>query len=133
MKRRQNHNSLRPSARCFPHLNVKLTLASLSTENIPMDNNYIEDQIKILETRIAETEQLLDDPEMGEMAKVEIEDLKKQKTALENADNGASFEATEQKAGDTLSHRNVIIEVKGAAGGDEAKIWAREFLRMYQR
>ena len=96
-------------------------------------DNYIEDQIKILETRIAETSELLSDPEMGEMAKVEIADLKKQKEALENADHGASFEETSQKPGDTLSHRNVIIEVKGAAGGDEAKIWARELLRMYQR
>lgn len=99
-----------------------------------MENNYIEDQIKILDARIKETETLLSDPEMGPLAQAEIDDLKKQKEALQNAESGASFDASEnQKEGDTLSYRNVIIEVKGAAGGDEAKIWAKELLRMYQR
>ncbi len=98
------------------------------------NNNYIEDQIKILDARIKETETLLSDPEMGPLAQAEIDDLKKQKEALQNADSGASFDASaEQKPGDTLSYRNVILEVKGAAGGDEAKIWATELLRMYKR
>ena len=100
-----------------------------------MEENYIQDQIKILETRIKETEELLSDPEMSSLAKLEIEDLKKQKEALENSESGSSFD--EQRTTNdehlTLDRRNVIIEVKGAAGGDEAKIWARELLRMYQR
>lgn len=32
-----------------------------------------------------------------------------------------------------LDSRNVIIEVRGAAGGIEAKIWGQELLRMYLR
>ena len=59
-----------------------------------MEDNYIQDQIKILDTRIEETRQLLSDPEMGEMAKAEIDDLERQKAALENADSGG-FTATE--------------------------------------
>lgn len=33
----------------------------------------------------------------------------------------------------SLDLRNAILEVRGAAGGDEAKIWAQELLRMYVR
>lgn len=33
----------------------------------------------------------------------------------------------------SLDSRNAIVEVKGGAGGDEAKIWARELLRMCVR
>lgn len=33
----------------------------------------------------------------------------------------------------SLDSKNAILEVKGAAGGDEAKIWAQELLRMYVR
>lgn len=32
-----------------------------------------------------------------------------------------------------LDFRNAILEARGAAGGDEAKIWAQELLRMYLR
>lgn len=100
-----------------------------------MDDNYIQDQIKIIEQRIKETEELLSDPQMRDLAQAEIDELKKQKTALENADSGTFDEqrTTNNEPSSDLDRRNVIIEVKGAAGGDEAKIWARELLRMYQR
>ena len=100
-----------------------------------MDNNYIQDQINIIEQKIKEAEILLQDPEMATLAKAEIEELKKQKTALEQAvSRGLDYSSTtEQKARDTLSHRNAILEIKGAAGGDEAKIFSQELLRMYQR
>ncbi|OGH12664.1 MAG: hypothetical protein A2776_01150 [Candidatus Levybacteria bacterium RIFCSPHIGHO2_01_FULL_40_10] len=96
--------------------------------------NYIQDQIAIIDQKIKEAEALLSDSEMSSLASEEIADLKRQKEALEAASFGATFEQTGNvKANDTLSHRNVILEVKGAAGGDEAKNWAKELLRMYQR
>ncbi len=100
-----------------------------------MEEDYLKVQLAQIDQRIKETEELLSDPEMGPLALAEIEDLKKQKSALENADSGGSFDEprTTNNEPSTLDHRNVIIEVKGAAGGDEAKIWARELLRMYQR
>jgi peptide chain release factor 1 len=70
---------------------------------------------------------------MVTLATEEITDLKKQRDALETASTGASFIPGEEKTPDTLSYRNVILEVKGAAGGDEAKIFSGELLRMYQR
>lgn len=33
----------------------------------------------------------------------------------------------------SLDSRNAIVEVSGAAGGDEAKLWAGELLRMYSK
>src|SRR3972149_1274851 len=106
-----------------------------------MDTNYIQDQINILEQRIRETEQFLSDPELATMAKVEIDDLKKQKEQLESAltdqqltaKSPFGFAQGEQQQGTGLDRRNVILEVKGAAGGDEAKIFSGELLRMYQR
>ncbi|OGH18622.1 MAG: hypothetical protein A2868_02560 [Candidatus Levybacteria bacterium RIFCSPHIGHO2_01_FULL_40_15b] len=99
-----------------------------------MENNYIKDQIELIESKIKETELLLLDPEFVSMARAEIEELKKQKEQLEAAVNGnVIYDSDEQNPRDTLSHRNVILEVKGAAGGDEAKIFSGELLRMYQR
>ncbi len=98
-----------------------------------MENDFLRDQIALIDEKIKETEALLSDPEMAPLAKAELEDLKRQKEQLEQSANGNTYEQVESKPGDTLSHRNVIIEVKGAAGGDEAKLWAGELLRMYQR
>ncbi len=100
-----------------------------------MDNSYIEDQIKIIDTRIRETEALLSDPEMATLAQDEINNLKKEKEQLELAQNGTYID-TKQDGGSNQSiydFRNAILEVKGAAGGDEAKIFSTELVRMYMR
>lgn len=86
-------------------------------------------QIQELDKQIAETKLLLEDPEMAELANKEIADLEQQKKALEE-----SLEASaKNNAGEDLDLRNAILEVKGAAGGDEAKLWGEELLRMYTR
>ena len=98
-------------------------------------DDYIQIQIDQIDQRIRETEELLTDPDMGAMAKEEIERLKKEKIALEESSSSSSYEPTTHSASQTndLDHRNVILEVKGAAGGDEAKIFSQEVLRMYVR
>lgn len=98
-----------------------------------MDINYIQNQIDSIEQKIKDAESLLSDPEMTNLAETEIEDLKKQKKELEKALNGKNFSSAGIQEANSLDHRNVILEVKGAAGGDEAKIWGRQLLRMYQR
>jgi peptide chain release factor 1 len=90
------------------------------------DYRYI--QIQELEQKIAETKPLLEDPSLTEMAQVEIADLEKQKQELED-----SIKASQEKNQDNFDERNILLEVKGAAGGDEAKLWADELLRMYTR
>jgi peptide chain release factor 1 len=73
------------------------------------------------------------DPEMGAMAADEIERLKQEKAALEMATQATPQNSSTTEHSNDLDHRNVIIQVKGAAGGDEAKIFSRELLRMYAR
>jgi len=61
-----------------------------------------------------------------EMAQREISELEEQIKQLE--DSLAQSQGSDE---DDLDSRNIIFEVKGAAGGEEAKLWADELLRMY--
>jgi len=95
-------------------------------------------QIYDVDFKISEAEKLTLDPEMSVMAYEEISKLKKLKEELEKqVDTLPSFEnytnTVSQEQKPSLDRRNAIVEVKGAAGGDEASIFARELLRMYTR
>ncbi len=90
-------------------------------------HDYRYTQIEQLDERIAQTRALLEDPEMAEMATAEIAQLEEEKAQLEE-----SIRASEPEE-ESYDDRNVILEVQGAAGGDEAKLWGDELLRMYTR
>lgn len=91
--------------------------------------DYRKIQLAQLDKKIEETKSLLVDPELSELAKAEIEDLEKQKQ-----DILATFEQNSaEEASVDLDQRNVIIEISGAAGGDEATLWGGQLLRMYTR
>lgn len=102
-----------------------------------MNKDEILAQIYEIDFKISEAEKLLEDPEMSSLATEEINTLTSQKDELEKLVDTSSFEPQtyEDKPdpGASLDTRNAIIEVKGAAGGDEANIFARELLRMYMR
>jgi len=89
--------------------------------------DYRQYQIAELERKIEETKLLLGDSELSAMAEEEIKSLQEQKAAIE-----ATMQP-EESDGSDLDERNAILEVSGAAGGDEAKLWANELLRMYVR
>lgn len=91
-------------------------------------NDYRLVQLKELEEKIEETKQLLEDPSMAELAQEELTNLEAEKNALQE-----SIDASSAKNADSFDERNIILEVKGAAGGDEAKLWAEELIRMYTR
>lgn len=91
-------------------------------------SDYRLTQIEELKQKIAETKELLNDPSLIELAIQEINDLEAQKNVIEE-----SIQASQQKNEDNFDDRNIILEVSGAAGGDEAKLWAEELLRMYMR
>lgn len=84
-------------------------------------------QIAQLEKHIEETKLLLADPDMAEMAQEEITRLEEEKKAIEDTMQ------PEDDNGETLNERNAILETNGAAGGEEAKLWADELMRMYTR
>jgi len=87
--------------------------------------DYRQTQILEIEKRIEETRSLLSDPTLSELAALEIKELESQKRALEES---IKYQGTKE---DDLDDRNVILEVKGAAGGEEAKLWKKELLQMY--
>lgn len=76
---------------------------------------------------LADAEELLDDPEMKELAVLEIDPLKEQIASLENQLK------TMLVPKDPMDDKPVIIEIRPAAGGDEAALFANELFRMYVR
>lgn len=90
--------------------------------------DYRQIQINDLDKKIEETKILLSDPLLSEMASEEIKKLENQKQEIL-----ATYQSNEENSGDDLDERNVIIQVSGAAGGEEAKLWGEELLRMYTR
>jgi peptide chain release factor 1 len=89
-------------------------------------DDYRVTQLQELDKKIEETKSLLSDPAMSELAQKELESLQKEKEEIEK-----TIEKEEPE--DSLDQRNAIVEIKGAAGGEEAKIWSEELLRMYLR
>jgi len=69
----------------------------------------------------------LDDEEMKEMVKEEVSDLSTQKSNLEERLKILLIPK------DPNDEKNVIMEVRGAAGGDEAALFAGDLYRMYSR
>lgn len=90
--------------------------------------DYLKSQIEELNKKIEEAKHLLNDPSFSELALSEIRQLESQKTALEESLAGQPTQEDE-----SLDEKNVLMEIKGAAGGDEAKLWGEELLRMYTR
>jgi len=96
-------------------------------------NDYIKKQIADIDLKIAEAQKLLGDPSVAKLAKEEIENLEKQKAELEKTVNPAL--PTGRRELSTVSHDSpaVILEIRSAAGGDEAGLFATDLLRMYQK
>ena len=79
---------------------------------------------------ISDTEEMLGeglDSEMAEMAKDELASLKKEKVELEEK---IKFLLLPEDPNDG---KNIIMEIRGAAGGDEAALFAGDLLSMYQK
>ena len=67
------------------------------------------------------------DPEMKEMWRTELADQEATAAALEAKINDLLIPS------DPNDGRNVIIEIQGTEGGEEANLWAGDLYRMYQR
>lgn len=91
-------------------------------------SDYRYTQLAELEEKIRETKSLLDDPTMAVLAQEEIAELEKQKAEIEE-----SIQSSNEKNEENYDSRNILLEVSGAAGGDEAKLWAGELMNMYIR
>ena len=76
---------------------------------------------------IEETKEMKDDPEIADFAKEELVRLNDEKTNLEEEMKILLLPKDENDG------KNVIMEIRGAAGGDEANIFAGDLFRMYQK
>lgn len=85
-------------------------------------------QLEEINQKIEESKLLLSDPDMEELAKAEIKSLEEQKNVIEESLNSSKLKNEED-----FDDKNILLEIKGAAGGDEAKLWAEELIRMYIR
>ena len=74
-----------------------------------------------------EAEAMLSDPEMKSLAEAELFELKEKIPALEHEIRLALLPKDEADA------RSAILEIRPAAGGDEAGLFAAELFQMYQK
>jgi peptide chain release factor 1 len=86
-------------------------------------------QYKSIKEQISDLKEMLDedDPEIVEMAEGELEELKPQVPGLEEELEIMLIPK------DPNDEKNVIVEIRGAAGGDEANIFAGDLFRMYSK
>ena len=108
---------------------VQLTeLAQERSDLQPLVESYREYQG--LQQELADTRELLsasDDPEMAALAVDEIEQLEATIGRLEGRLRGLLVPR------DLRDDKNVFVEIRAGAGGDEAAIFAGDLLRMYMR
>lgn len=95
----------------------------------------IKAQLESIDSKLKEAQSLAQDPDMAELVAEEISSLKDQKKALENSLKTltADYSQKENEAPESMDYANAIMEIRSGAGGDEAKIWAEDLLRMYVR
>ena len=94
------------------------------TEIVQVYRNY-----KSIVANLESAEEMLKDPdpEMKEMAQLEISDLSKEKTELEEKIKILLIPK------DPEDEKDVILEIRSGTGGDEASIFAGDLFRMYSK
>ena len=81
-------------------------------------------------SNVSSAKEVLDtekDPEFREMAKMELEELNPKKATLEEELKQMLIPK------DPNDSKNIILEIRAGAGGDEAAIFGGDLFRMYQR
>ncbi len=89
------------------------------------------DQWKSTESELAEAQQILkesaSDPELREMASLEVSELAERLASLENHLKLLLLPR------DPNDDKNIMLEIRAGTGGDEASIWAGDLVRLYSR
>ena len=103
-------------------------LARLHAELTPVVEEY--HRLQKLERELEDARSMLRetiDPEMRALAEAEVDSLAEKREALE-----ASLQLLLLPK-DPADERNIILEIRAGAGGEEAALFAAELLRMYTR
>ena len=111
-----------PEAYSAPDFAKKAKRASLLREITAVDADLTRHK-----QNLAEAEALANDPELGEMAREDINNLK-----AEIAELTAKLEELLIPR-DPEDDKPAIFEIRAGAGGDEASLFAAELCRMYQK
>ena len=103
-------------------------MTEASKEQAMLENAYrLYEEYKTVLNGIEEAKELLkeNDPEIKEMAELELSELEEKKPLIEEKLH------LELIPKDPNDNKNVIVEIRGAAGGDEGNIFAGDLYRMY--
>lgn len=103
-------------------------MTEASKEQASLENAYqLYNEYKKILSGIEEAKELLkeSDPEIKEMAELELSELEEKKPQIEEKLH------LELIPKDPNDNKNVIVEIRGAAGGDEGNIFAGDLYRMY--
>ena len=84
-------------------------------------------ELRLAEREAGDATTMLDDPDMRDMAEEELRSLKDRIPALEHSIRVALLPK------DEADDRSGILEIRPAAGGDEAGLFAAELFAMYQK
>lgn len=107
--------------------NVKETL-KLTKEQASLKDAYeAYQEYKKIEQNIEDAKEMVKDPELGEMAKEELEENTKK---LEELTKEIEILLLPKDPNDG---KDVIVEIRGAAGGDEGNIFAGDLFEMYKK
>ena len=107
--------------------NIKKTL-ELNKEQASLREAYnAYQEYKKLVSDIEESKELVKDPEIGEFAR---EELKASEERLAELEKEMEIILLPKDPNDG---KNVVVEIRGAAGGDEANIFAGDLYRMYTK
>lgn len=87
----------------------------------------LKNEIARAEQQIKDDEAIVSDPELGEMARLEIQELTEKITDLTRQLDDKLIPR------DPDDDKPVIMEIRAGAGGDEASLFAAELYRMYLR
>jgi peptide chain release factor 1 len=80
-----------------------------------------------LEKKIREDEEALADPELRELVELELPGLQTERTTLEGQIQLLLLPT------DPNDKKNVVLEIRGGEGGEEASLFAADLFRMYAR
>ena len=119
----------------FEHIEARMGATTDGAEIVQLGKDYAElkpivEGVRKLQSVRAEMDDLsamLDDPEMGAMAKEEIQALKDRLPELEHE---VSILLLPKDKDDNAS---IVLEIRAGTGGDEAAIFAGDLYRMYAR
>jgi peptide chain release factor 1 len=119
----------------FDQITARMGATTDTSEIVQLGKDYAElkpvaegvKKLMAVRAEMTDLEAMLDDPEMGPMAKEEIQALKDSLPALEKE---VSLLLLPKDKDDNAS---IVLEIRAGTGGDEAAIFAGDLFAMYSR